>query len=69
MSQRRAVSSPLVESKLPVNWVQWREFKLVSSDHDGVAAHQSEGGDHLFDSNLQCGPVHARAQFLLLACG
>ena len=41
----------------------------MSGDHDGVAAHQSEGGDHLFDSNLQGGPVYVWAQFLLLACG
>ena len=34
MSQRRAVSSPLGESKLPVNWGRREKFKLLNSGRD-----------------------------------
>lgn len=35
----------------------------------GVAAHQSESGDHFVNGNLQGSPVYSRALFLLLIRG
>src|SRR5882757_6205555 len=68
MSERRAVSSPLEESKFPVN-CGGGKLSLRADCDDGSPAYQSKSGEHLVNGDFESDPIHARALLLLLVQG